>query len=92
MSATDQFVMTWIDGGREPQCPPNPEFPNGKDIDGSLGQKDTCTVSLPYPAKRCGVHIVMCRVCGLRIGVTAAGRPDDPRSIRMPCKAIARNA
>lgn len=30
-----QFTITWHDSGREPQCPPNPAYPSGIDLDGS---------------------------------------------------------
>jgi hypothetical protein len=45
-----------------------------------------CLYALPYPAPRCGVLVVECETCGKRIGLTVAGRPDDPRSLRMTCK------
>ena len=78
--------VTWIDGHREPTQPPWPEYPLGKDVDGSMGAKDTCKVALPYPAKRCGHYEVRCRACGASVGVTTAGRIDDPRSVKMACR------
>lgn len=78
--------VTWHDHGREPKCEPNPKYPNGIDLDVSDGAKRTCTATLPYPAKRCGVYVVKCRACGRRIGCTTAGRPDDPRSIKIACR------
>lgn len=81
-----KFKIDWIDSGREPKVAPNPNFPHGRDIDASHEGHKTCTVTLPYPAKRCGVYIIECDVCKLRTGVTTAGRPDDPRSVRMDCK------
>ena len=80
-----QFNIDWMDSGREPQCDPNPAYPKGKDIDGSAGAKQSCTVMLPYPAKRCGTYVIHCYRCGVRVGVTTAGRPDDPRSIKIGC-------
>jgi len=77
--------IEWKDRNREPQCAPNPEFPNGKDIDISDGAQKKCTAHVPYPAKRCGVYVIKCMVCGMKIGVTTAGRPDDPRSVTLPC-------
>lgn len=77
--------VTWLDRGREPQCAPNPEYPTGIDLDASDGAKRTCTATLPYPAKRCGVYVVKCRACGRRVSCTTAGRPDDPRSIKIAC-------
>jgi hypothetical protein len=79
------FQIDWRDAGREPQCAPHPEYPNGIDLDMSQGQEATCTVALPYPAKRCGIYTVQCGLCGIRVGCTTAGRPDDPRSVKVPC-------
>lgn len=82
-----QFDITWFDSGREPQCPPDPNYPEGKDFDVSDGAAQTCTVELPYPAQRCGHYIVRCALCRFSMGITTAGRPDDPRKIKMPCAA-----
>lgn len=76
---------SWVDDEREPQCQPDPKFPNGRDIDVSCGAKHWCQRCLPYPAKRCGMYLVWCSTCGLRVGITTAGRPDDPRSIKVAC-------
>ena len=82
-----QFQIEWIDHGREPRCPPNPKYPDGIDIkaDGVPALVARCKADLPYPAKRCGAYIVQCRVCGIRVGFTTAGRPDDPRSVEIAC-------
>jgi hypothetical protein len=79
------FTIEWIDRMREPRCAPDPAYPEGKDADMTLGAARTCKVDLPYPAKRCGIYIVACGDCGLRVGITTAGRPDDPRSATLPC-------
>jgi hypothetical protein len=79
--------VEWLDRGREPQYPPNPAYPEGIDVDLSDGAERACTVALPYPARRIGAYIVTCSTCGLRVGLTTAGRPDDPRSVRLACKA-----
>lgn len=84
-----QFHVEWRDSGREPQCRPDPKYPNGIDVDVSGGAVNSCIYELPYPAKRCGVYIVTCKLCGFRGGCTTAGRPDDPRSIEVPCKMLA---
>jgi hypothetical protein len=76
--------IEWIDRGREPQCAPDPAYPNGKDVV-LTSEKPFCTVSLPCPAKRCGIYVVTCETCGFSIALTTARRPDDPRSIQMPC-------
>lgn len=80
------FKIEWIDHGREPQCAPDPAYPFGKDID--AGVKVACKAVLPYPAKRCGLYIVECETCGTRVAITTAGRPDDPRSVAIPCEII----
>ena len=79
------LTVEWIDGKREPQCAPNPSYPMGKDVDVSAGAEKTCKVALPYPAKRCGTYVVRCKLCGLSVGVTTAGRVDDPRSLKVAC-------
>lgn len=78
--------IEWIDHGREPRVAPDPAFPDGKDLSAPHGITKYCPTDLPYPARRCGVYIVECETCGARIGVTTAGRPDDPRSVQVPCK------
>ena len=79
--------IQWLDRGREPQCAPNPAHPLGIDVDLSEGVTKTCKASLPYPAKRCGVWMVKCLDCGYVGACTTAGRVDDPRSIKLPCKS-----
>ena len=83
--------VKWVDAGREPQCPPNPNYPNGIDVIETTGA-NTCKVDLPYPAKRCGAYQVKCRACGRRITVTTAGRADDPKSVTMQCAGQKRAA
>jgi hypothetical protein len=77
---------TWIDGHRLPRAQPDPAYPNGVDVDVSAGRVQTCVTVLPYPAPRCGMYVVTCDACGLRTVVTTAGRPDDPRSLKVACK------
>jgi hypothetical protein len=80
------FDIKFLTAGRKATQPPNPAYPNGIDIDVSRGADRTCVVKLPSPARCCGVWHVKCRACGFVAAVTAAGRPDDPRTLRMPCK------
>lgn len=82
-----KHTISWLDSGREPKCPPNPEYPDGIDLDMSNRAEtmNACRVELPYPARRCGVYIVKCETCGLAVGITTAGRPDDPRSVVLAC-------
>lgn len=81
---TGDFKIKWIDGDREPKCAPDPAFPNGKDCDVSHG-RPSCKALLPYPAPRCGMFYVQCKKCGTNVIITTAGRPDDPRSVTLPC-------
>ena len=85
MSITNLNVK-WFDEGRDPVCAPDPSIPNGIDLDCSGGARRSCQVKLPYPAPRCGKHVVDCPVCGLVAIASAAGRPDDPRSLKVACK------
>jgi hypothetical protein len=80
-----QFRIEWIDRHREPQCPPDPRYPDGIDLPAPAMAKVTCQVDLPYPAKRCGLYVVKCVRCGMTVACTTAGRPDDPRSMQVPC-------
>lgn len=78
--------VTFLDSGREPKCPPDPAFPEGRDIDLSKGAAKTCVADIPYPAPRCGVMMLNCERCGYSIAVTVAGRLDDPRKVTLACK------
>lgn len=81
------ITVTWFDHHREPQCAPDPAYPNGMEIDLRKGGAGPgCLTDLPYPAKRCGVYAVKCNKCGYFGVITTAGRPDDPKSVRLPCK------
>lgn len=78
-------TVEWIDQGHWPQVKPNPAYPDGKDLDS--GERPACKVALPYPAKRIGYYFVECDTCKANALITTAGRPDDPRSVMLPCKA-----
>lgn len=93
------LTIEWLSHNRPPQCAPHPDYPTGCMMDAAVGpgklnwgdefppeDAPTCTVDLPYPAECCGVWIVCCAVCGWRFGLTAAGRVDDVRRVRLPCK------
>jgi hypothetical protein len=81
--------VTFLDSGREPQVAPNPDYPEGIDLDPTEGAPvQSCKVLLPYPAPRCGALVVACKRCGCTVAATVAGRPDDPRSMRLPCKQV----
>ena len=82
----NNFRIRWHDSGREPQCAPNPQYPTGIDLDMSNGAVARCKTTVPYPARRCGYYTLVCRQCKIAVAVTTAGRPDDPRSVIVPCK------
>lgn len=81
----------FIDAGREAQCKPDPKYPDGIHVDLRKTAADwngkSCTYNLQYPAPRCGIYKIVCKTCGYRAAITVAGRPDDPRTVQMPCKA-----
>ena len=85
-----KLKVSWLDSGREPQCPPDPKYPDGVALDVSEGASETCETSLPYPARRCGMYTVVCPECGLSATLTTAGRPDDPKSVKVPCRTWAK--
>jgi hypothetical protein len=79
--------IEWFDTGKEPQCAPNPQFPDGMDIDLRMHKDEpSCEIELPYPAKRCGMFLINCNSCRRNAVITTAGRPDDPRRVILPCK------
>lgn len=83
----DNLKATFLSHNRQPRCAPNPAYPEGIDVDLSKGHKVSCMVTLPYPAECCGAWLILCKVCQQNYVVTAAGRPDDPRTVRLPCEA-----
>lgn len=82
------FNIDWVDRYRESECPSNPDYPDGINIDltSKLHARKACKTSLPYPAKRCGYFMITCVTCGLFTIITTAGRPDDPKSLLVYCK------
>jgi hypothetical protein len=84
------FHAKWLDGGRPPQVEPNPEFPDGIDVVIPRGETDSqkmCRADIPYPPphKNIGQWLLTCSLCGFKIMMTAASRPDDPKSVTFPC-------
>jgi hypothetical protein len=80
--------IKWFDSGEEPRHPPNPDYPDGIDLNLTVGgdpDRARCKIALPYPAKRFGYYEIECNACDKRVGVTTAGRPDDPRSVTILC-------
>ena len=82
---TPDFEIDWIDRRRHSRVTSNPAYPAGVDVHMVEGPGPTCSTILSYPARRCGVYVVRCRVCGMTTGVTTAGRLDDPRSLTVSC-------
>ena len=85
---TSSIHVHWVDRGREPTQPPDPNYPNGIDVDLAAGDRlmPSCKTELPYPAKRVGYYVATCAKCGTKLIITTAGRVDDPRSVRLLCK------
>jgi hypothetical protein len=83
----DQFDVKWLDGQHASRCPSNPKYPDGIEVDISYGAKRACRVELGYPASGIGAYLVECLLCGLRAACTTAGRHDDPRAIKIPCRS-----
>lgn len=78
--------VRFVPSGRgKAQCPSDPRFPDGMNFDASTPGLPSCFVELPYPAPECGMHVIHCHLCEHNVGITAAGRPDDPRTVRLPC-------
>jgi len=89
MTMTKQFKLDWIDKGTEAQCKPDPLFPDGRHLNTyNTYDGEKCKVTLPYPAKRCGLYTIFCKVCNASLGCTTAGRSDDPRSIVLKCNQL----
>jgi hypothetical protein len=85
-----KIKVRWASEGRKAKSPPNPAYPNGIALDLTKGQELHCPVPLKYPAPEVGTWLIACETCGFTAAVTAAGRPDDPREVKLPCKAIGR--
>lgn len=81
-----RIQVKFIPSGRgKAQCPPDPTYPHGVAVSAPPGCMVSCKVMLPYPAPECGVWHVVCNACDFSIMITAAGRPDDPVSVCLPC-------
>lgn len=95
--ATTHEIKFVASGRGKARCAPDPNYPNGIDIRldretlKQLGTRTPCLIKLPYPAPECGWFEVSCKVCGLSMAITAAGRPDDPISAELPCLPIREN-
>jgi hypothetical protein len=83
---TARLEINWQSARRRATQPSDPGLPMGVDLDLSRGATPSCAAALPYPAPEVGRWLVTCPDCGLRVVVTAAGRPDDPRTVRLACR------
>jgi hypothetical protein len=79
-----RHTIKFMSAHRKAKVAPNPAYPNGIDVDS--GKSPACLVVIPYPAECVGTWLIECKKCGVTVAITAAGRPDDPRSLMMPCK------
>lgn len=90
MSMNNQFKIKWLDRGRPPRVASNPDTPNGIHIDS--GERPACFVELPYMTQQnVGLWYVECAKCKTNVLITMASRPDDPKSVMLPCTPHARN-
>lgn len=81
----NKFTSTFVPSGRgNARCTADPRFPNGVTFD-LAGTRLGCVAELTYPAPECGVWHIKCSDCLVAVGVTAAGRADDPRAVIVPC-------
>lgn len=82
--ADEQFTIKYIDRGRPPRVKPDPRFKNGKHLDS--GERPACKVELPYMTqKNVGYWFVVCTKCKTNALITMASRPDDPKTLMLPC-------
>jgi hypothetical protein len=75
----------WFGEDRKARHPPDPRYPLGMSVDCTEGRPG-CTTTLQYPAPGIGKWIIRCDACGTFSIVSAAGRVDDPHTVRLPCK------
>lgn len=80
------LTATFHSYGRKATCEPDPAYPDGMVVDVASEGQSACSVELTYPAPEVGVWLLECSICGLSAVITAAGRVDDPKSVRAPCK------
>lgn len=81
--------ISFNDSGRKATQPANPKYPNGVDVNAAPPGRKACTWNVPYPAPGVGTYSVVCKDCGYTALMSVAGRADDPRTIRIPCKGLA---
>jgi hypothetical protein len=79
-----EFRVQFLSRHRKASCDPNPDYPEGIDVDN--GMRPACQIRLPYPAECVGLWYVECLECQANMLLTTAGRIDDPRSVALPCR------
>ena len=84
---TAGLTAKWYPGGRAPEGEADPTYPDGQDINLDPGKAPACRTKLEYPARGVGSWRVDCQRCGAVAALFAAGRTDDPRSVRIGCKS-----
>lgn len=92
MTKASHFDIRYVERGGPPKNAASAMFPNGVDLDLSNGARQACLVPLPYPNPHgnIGMWLVNCAKCGRSVGVTAAARADDPRSVTVACQKVRR--
>jgi len=80
----EKFTIEWYDSKITSNTVPEQDSP--KNILVYDEHKLFCKISLPYPAKRCGMYVVKCNECGNVVGIPTTGKVDDPCSITINCK------
>lgn len=68
-----RFLVDWVDQHRSSTSPADPTYPNGVAIDVALDAPKACRVQLSYPAERCGLYVITCRVCALQCQGSLSG-------------------
>ena len=86
-AADARFWARWVDQERVSTYPADPAYPHGAAIDVALDAAHACRLALPSPTVGCGLWVIKCRRCHYALCVGTAGRPDDPCSVRIPCKS-----
>jgi len=83
-----KMAVTWLPNEVPvAACAADSFYPDGKAVDLSGVARRFCVVDLECPAPGIGIWRIECSKCGIRVGLTAAGRADDVRKVRIPCYA-----
>jgi len=89
MRPQGKFVIDWVQRDTKSRARPDPNYPNGMVVRiVNPGVMQTCQLDLPYPAPSPGTHMITCQLCGLKVAITAAGRPDDPKLAIVGCLTV----